>query len=127
MSISHSQAAKQAATNAVVDLIDGGSGAGKLKIKDGATVLATLTFGDPAFGNADANGTATANAITADSSADDTGDADGFDVTDSDDNVIFSGSVTATGGGGDITLDNVSIAAGQTVSMTSLTYDSGEA
>jgi hypothetical protein len=31
-------------------------------------------------------------------------------------------SVTATGGGGDITLNSIIISAGQTVSMTSLTY-----
>jgi len=31
-------------------------------------------------------------------------------------------SVTATGGGGDITLNSIIISAGQTVSITSLTY-----
>lgn len=128
MAITHSQAAKQAATNAVVDLIDAGSGAGYFTICDGATVLVTIAFNDPAFGNADADGVASADTDPALSdTAGDTGDADGFKVYDSDDNLIFSGTVTATGGGGDMTLDNVSIASGQTVTITSFTYDSGEA
>lgn len=35
---------------------------------------------------------------------------------------VIQGTVTATGGGGDITLDNVNIADGQTVNITSLTF-----
>lgn len=37
------------------------------------------------------------------------------------------GSVTATGGGGDLTLDNVSIASGQAVTVTSWTKTAGNA
>jgi len=37
------------------------------------------------------------------------------------------GTVTATGGGGDLTLDNVSIAASQTVTITSMTKTDGNA
>ena len=37
------------------------------------------------------------------------------------------GSITATGGGGDMTLDNTSIAAGQTVTITSKTLTAGGA
>lgn len=37
------------------------------------------------------------------------------------------GSVTATGGGGDITLDNTSIASGQTITITSKTITAGNA
>ncbi len=37
------------------------------------------------------------------------------------------GTVTATGGGGDLTLDNVSIATGQTVTVTSFTKTDGNA
>ena len=35
----------------------------------------------------------------------------------------IQGSVTATGGGGDMTLDNTSIASGQTVTITSFTLN----
>ena len=128
MAITHSQAAKQAATDAVVDLVDGGAGAGYITICDDAAVLATLTLNDPAFGAADANGTATLDvdpAISAAASG--SGTADNFKVYDSDDTLIFSGTITATGGGGDMTVDNTSINSSQTVSITSFTYDSGEA
>ena len=37
------------------------------------------------------------------------------------------GTVTATGGGGDVTLDNTSIANGQTVTMNSFTINAGNA
>lgn len=37
------------------------------------------------------------------------------------------GTITATGGGGDLTLDNVSIASGQTVTITSMTKTDGNA
>jgi hypothetical protein len=39
----------------------------------------------------------------------------------------IQGSVTATGGGGDLTLDNTSIAAGQSITITSFTLTDGNA
>ena len=54
MSVEHSQAAAQAATNAVVDLVD----AGDCQLLDGATVLATIALEATAFGAADAAGDA---------------------------------------------------------------------
>lgn len=40
---------------------------------------------------------------------------------------VLDGSVTGTGGGGDMTLDNISIATGQSVTVTSFTYTDGNA
>ena len=40
---------------------------------------------------------------------------------------ILQGTVTATGGGGDMTLDNISIASGQTVNVTGFTITDGNA
>lgn len=126
-----STAARNAAANGIVDLIDGGSGAGTIQIRTGApptnvadadsgTLLATLTFSDPAFGNAD-TGTATADTITADSAIDNTGTAGHFRIKDSDGTTIAQGTVTATGNGGDITFDSISFVAGGTCSISSLT------
>lgn len=42
-------------------------------------------------------------------------------------NVGIQGTVTATGGGGDMTLDNTSIAANQVISITSFTLTAGGA
>jgi hypothetical protein len=127
MSITHSQAAKQAATDAVTALVDAGTGAGKIVLKTAAdAVVATFELNDPAFGAANASGTATLDvspAVSAEASA--AGIVTKFDVTDSDDNVIFSG--TAGESAADMILDNNDINEGQTISISSFTYDSGEA
>lgn len=124
-----SAAARSAAADAVVDLVDGGSGPGTLRIftacpatpadADTGTLLAELTFSDPAFGAA-SSGVATASAITADSSANATGTAACFRVADSNAAVIFQGSVGTSGA--DINLVTTSIVATQPVSITSLTF-----
>lgn len=121
MSVTHSTAIRNAMADAVVDAIDGGAAAGTLEFQTSGNVeVATLTFSDPAFGAA-ASGVATANAITKDSSA--TGGTIAKAVAkDSNGNTIFTCSVTATGGGGDITLNSLVVSAGQEVSLTSLTY-----
>src|SRR5512140_3029180 len=104
---------------------------GYLRIYDGAqpatadtavstqTLLAELRFGATAFG-ASVNGVATANAITADSSANATGTAAWFRVLKSDGTtVVWDGSVgTATA---DLVLNTVAIVLGATVSVTALT------
>ena len=127
-------AAAQAACNAIVDLLDGGAGAGYIEIRTGAqpatvataatgTLLGTLTCSDPAFGNASAASpsVATASAITSDTNADATGTAGWFRAYDSVGTAVIDGSITATGGGGDMTLDTVSIVAGGTIAITSWT------
>jgi hypothetical protein len=126
MGITHSQAAKQAASNAVVDLVDAGAAAGYITICQDATVLVTLTCNDPAFGDADVDGTA---AIDVDpvlsAVASGTGSINNFKVYDSNDALVFAG--TAGTVGTDMIVDNVSINAGQVFTLTSLTYDSAEA
>lgn len=121
MAITHVAAVRNGLADYVVDTIDAGAGAGALVIMTSGDVeVATLTFSDPAFGAA-AGGTATANAISDDTNATG-GTAALFKVQDSDTNEVFRGTVTATGGGGDIELSSVSIGVGDTVSITSFTY-----
>lgn len=131
MAIRLSTAARNAAADAVVDLVDAGAGAGTLKIYTGAqpangdtegsgTLLATVTFADPAFGAA-SGGTATATdpaAVTAVG----TGTAASFVVEDSTGANVLNGTVSATGGGGDLQLSSTSLATGITVDVTSFTY-----
>lgn len=124
-------AAASASADAVVDLIDAGAGAGKLRIYDGSkpatadtaissqVLLAELTFSDPAFGAA-SNGVATASSITADSSANASGTATWFRIVDSNNVAIMDGTVGTSGA--DLNLDSVSITIGQSVSVTSFTY-----
>ena len=63
-----------------------------------------------------------------DSSADNAGTAEFFRLFASDGTTCgLQGTVTATGGGGDLTLDNVSIASGQTVTVTTFTLTDANA
>lgn len=111
-------AARNAACNAVVDLIDAGASAGALVFRtSGDSEVATLPFSDPAFGNA-STGVATASAITSDTSATG-GTTDRATLEDSDANQYIEASVSTSGA--DINLSSVVIGAGDTVSMTSLT------
>jgi hypothetical protein len=123
-----SNAEASAAADAVVAHLNSGF----LRIYDGTqaatadtevgaqVLLAELTFNATAFGAA-SNGVATANAITADSSANATGTATWFRALRSNGtSVVFDGSVgTATS---DLVLNSVSITSGATVSVTAFTY-----
>jgi len=59
MAVTHSEAARNAMANAVVDLLDGGDGAGSLVfLTSGDATVCTITLEDPAFGDS-SSGTAT--------------------------------------------------------------------
>jgi hypothetical protein len=118
MAVTLPNATRSAACDATVDKVDQGSGAGKLKIyTSGAALLVTITLGDPAFGAA-SNGVATATGLPLSGTASGTGTADNITVTDSDDTVIWSGTLAAAG----VTLDNTSIATNQAISISAFTY-----
>ncbi len=115
-------ASRNAACDAVVDKVDQGSAAGKLKIRGaGATVLATITLEDPAFGAASTGVATAASFPKTDSSADATGTAIDYVVTDSDDTIII-GPVDLTEGSGSNQLVNTDINSGQPVTVNSLTH-----
>jgi hypothetical protein len=124
------------ACDAIVDNCDNGTGVAQatLIIYDGTppaladtalsgnTVLAQLDMSNPAFGNAvDAapGATATAAAISDDTSADNSGTATFFRIVDRDGTPIIQGSVGTSGA--ELNLNSVAISAGALVSVTSLT------
>lgn len=124
----------RAALDSLVDLIDAGAGAGKLRIYSGTvpadadaalsgnTLLAELTFSDPAFGAAadsSPGATATASAITSDASADATGTATFFRILDSNNVVVAQGAVGTSGA--EINFNTVSFVAGAIIAVSSLT------
>lgn len=128
-----------AARNAALDAIEAAIGAGAvLKIRSGSvpatvatadagTVLATLALPSDWLAAASAGSKAKAGTWE-DTSADATGTAAHFRIYASDGTTAhMQGTVTATGGGGDMTLDNVSIAAGQAISVTSFSLSAGGA
>lgn len=122
MAVSHPTAMRNGIANHVVHQIDGSSGQGYLEFQTSGDVMVARLMFDPnqAFGDAVA-GTATANAIQSDTNAAG-GTIAKARAKDSNGIECFACSVTASGGGGDITLNSVIISAGQQVSMTSLTY-----
>lgn len=89
-------------------------------------ILAELTCGSPFAGSA-SSGVLTANSITQDSSANATGTASFFRLFTSGGTAVAQGTVTATGGGGDLTLSTTSITSGQPVQVTSFAITEGNA
>jgi hypothetical protein len=91
------------------------------------TVLATLTLPSDWLAAA-ASGAKAKSGTWQDTSADATGTAAHWRVHDSGGTTChMQGTVTATGGGGDLTLDNTSIASGQSVTITSWTLTDANA
>lgn len=117
MAVTLETAARNAAANAVTELVNGGS----IQFQTSAdAAVATLPLSATAFAPA-ANGTATANAITSDTNA------AGGTITKarfrtSGGATVWTVSVTETGGGGDITLSSTTIGAGDTVAVSSYTH-----
>lgn len=116
------------ARNAMLDALTALMNGGSLQLAtDGtfATILATFTLPNPAFG-ASSNGVATANAI-ANVNAAASGNAEAWRVRNSSNTVVWdrsdAGAVSESGGGGAIVLNQAStaIVSGQTVSIGSFT------
>lgn len=94
---------------------------------DSGTVLATLTLPSDWMAAA-SSGSKAKSGTWQDSSADATGTAAHFRVYASDGTTAhIQGTVTATGGGGDMTVDNTSFASGQNFTVTSFTLTDGNA
>lgn len=125
--------------NARLDAIETDIGTSAiLKIKTGAapadcaaadsgTVLVTMTLPSDWLAAA-ASGAKAKSGTWQDTSADATGTAAHFRIYDSGGSTCdIQGTVTATGGGGDMTLDNTSIASAQQVTVTGFTITDGNA
>ena len=126
MSVTHSTASKDLATNAVVDQLDPAASKLVFRISPSSvgspgTAVATLTFATPAFG-ASSSGTATAGAIASDTNA--TGNASpvAFASLETSGGVIAIHCAVASSAS-DINMSNgLTVAAGDTVSCSALTY-----
>jgi hypothetical protein len=132
MAVCHiSTAAQNACVDAIVALVDADAGAGKILIYNGtiptnantavgaqtllATVnLATTSYGAASSGTATGTDPASVNAVAS-------GTASWFRQTDNSGDVVMDGDVTATGGGGTMTLSTTTITSGSPVDITSLT------
>lgn len=129
MGMSLAVSAANAMANAIAALVDAGSGPGTVKIYSGAkpatvataptgTLLCTVVLGDPAF--AAASGGVITGADPAPQNPTAAGTAGWFRAADSAGTAVYDGTVSATGGGGDMQLSNTSLASGISVDITAL-------
>ena len=130
-------AAARAAAAAIAGLLNGG----QIRIYTGSqpveadaavtgTLLATCSLGATAFGAAtDANpgGRVSANPIAGDIAIDASGTAGWFRAVNSSGVAVIDGNITATGGGGDMTLASVALIQNGTFDITSWTITMPEA
>lgn len=128
MAINLSTALQNALADTVVAFLDADAGAASIQLRTGAspganavatgTLLATLAFNDPSFaaavlGVATMDNTPVLSAVGAAA-----GTAGYFRITDNSGDVAFDGTITATGGGGDLELNTTTISVGVTVEIT---------
>jgi hypothetical protein len=122
-------AVRDLACDAVTNAADAGAGAATVEIRTGSqpatandtatgTLLATITCADPAF-TSGGTGVNTLAGTPRTATAGATGTAGWFRMKDSNGNTVMDGSVTATGGGGEIELNATAITSGGDVSITS--------
>ena len=127
-----------AVRNARLDVVESTIGTSPvLQIKSGSvpattatansgTILASATLPSDWMAAASA-GTKALSGTWQDTSADNTGTAAHFRIFSSTGTCHIQGTVTATGGGGDMTVDNTSFASGQSFSVTTFTLTAGNA
>ena len=128
MAIQMSAALRNARLDAITTLLGNGAlieirtGAQPANVAaaDSGTLLATLTGGTP-FAAGAASGVLTLSAITGDSSADASGTAAHYRLKTSGGTCHEQGTVTATGGGGDMTFTSVAFVASEPITMNSWT------
>lgn len=126
-----SAATRNASCDAIVDRVDAGPAAGTIDVRTGAqpatpddvptgTLLLTFTLADPGFGTAGAVTTGVASIAGAPRTTVGlaAGTAGWFRAKDSTGAAAFDGSVTATGGGGQLELDSTTISVDLTVNIT---------
>lgn len=124
MALTHSTNARNAMLDSLDDQVNAGTtdASGDFVVLDapGTTVLVSFTLDNPAF-NAASGGTMALAGVPKSTPAAATGTAAKFEIRDRNNAVVQSGTITATGGGGDVTADNTSIASGQTINLSSYT------
>ena len=118
MAITHSATIRDQLCDLVVDAIDAGGAGSLVFMTSGDVEVATCPFTVTAFGPA-SGGTATANAITDDTSATG-GTVAKFKCVSGGAADIFFGAVAVSGS--DMDLSSLSVGVGDTVSVSALTY-----
>lgn len=133
MALAYSLLTRQNKMDEITTEVDSGAGAGYIEIYSGTRpvtggadggLLATLTMTDPSFAVANGSAVIIANPI-ADETAAAAGTASWFRVKTSTGTTVIDGDVTA--GGGDLSLNTLTIALNATVSVTQFEITAGNA
>ncbi len=133
MALGYNVSLRNTRLNDIKNLIDAGSGAGRLRIYSGTrpttggavtTLLGELVFSDPSFPSA-VNGAMSANAIAGDASANASGTATWFRVVDSAGNHVMDGNVGTSGS--DLNFNTTTVSAGVTINITQFDLTHGNA
>lgn len=105
MTVTYSTIGQNAIADGIVDLCDAGAGAGNIQVATTAfaSILASFTLSDPAYGAASSATAVLSGTPLTDVSADNTGTAAVWRARDSNNVVVYDGPV-AGAGGGDINL-----------------------
>lgn len=136
MAVAYATTLRNAKLQKIIDAIDVGGSAGKIKIYNGTrpatggsgtTLLATLRFNAPPCASAPSGGVLTFSAITSDTDAAATGTATWARITDSADTFVADMSVGATGSGADIEINTTSITIHATVACSAATITAANA
>lgn len=128
MALTHTTTIRNSLADLVVDAIDVGTtdaGGDVLIQTSGDADLVTITLANPSFGAA-SSGTATAASLPREGTATGTGTAAKFRVRNRDNTEIFQGTVTASGGGGDMELSSTAIATSDVVRINTFTYSASQ-
>lgn len=122
MSITHTTAIRNGLADYIgTALLTGSSQEARLVLRDSSTVIVSFDLASTPFGSA-SSGVITAGSMPRSAAAVASGEVDNFILQDQAGTTVLSGTVTATGGGGDVEVSNVNIASGQDCSLESLTY-----
>lgn len=125
MAITHSTATRNAMGDAMGDQVDAGTtdaqGDFVLIESSGPTDLVEINLQNPAFGSP-STGVKPLAGTPLENTASSSGTADTFEIRNRDNAAVIDGTVTGTGGGGDVEIDVTSISSGQTIELDSLTW-----
>lgn len=124
MAITHPTSIRDELSATVVGHLDDGASPGKIRVYTGGvggTLLVEIVLADPAF-TAPVLGVASAAGLPKEGTATVGGTADSFEVTDSDNNQSFAGTVTGLGAGGDMEISSPSVAISDVIRVNTFTY-----
>lgn len=108
--------------NTLADDVGAALANGNCVLKEGTTVICTIPLGATPFGAASGGTITLSGTPSGTASASTTNGVDTFEMQDSGGAIVYTGTVTATGGGGDMEISNTTIAANETVTITSHSY-----